>query len=57
MIAADLDEITPVYKVVELAKSMANAEVYEIKGCGHLVHYEAAQETVDVMNGFLAKLR
>jgi pimeloyl-ACP methyl ester carboxylesterase len=57
MIAADQDEITPVYTVVELAKSMANAEVYEIKGCGHLVHYEAAQEAVDVMNGFLAKLR
>jgi pimeloyl-ACP methyl ester carboxylesterase len=56
MIAADLDEITPVYKVVELAKSMTNAEVYEIKGCGHLVHYEAAQETVNVMNNFLAKL-
>lgn len=55
MIAADLDEITPVDRVKEIAESMANAEVYEIKGCGHLVHYEAAQEAVDVMNKFLAK--
>jgi pimeloyl-ACP methyl ester carboxylesterase len=55
MIAADLDEITPVYKVKEIAQTMTNAEVYEIKGCGHLVHYEAAQEAVDVMNRFLAK--
>jgi len=57
MIAAALDEITPVYKVKEIAESMANAEVYEIKGCGHLVHYEAAQEAVDVINKFLLKLR
>lgn len=56
MIAADLDEITPVYMVLNIAKSMANAQVYEIKGCGHLVHYEAADEAVDVMNNFLAKL-
>jgi len=55
MIAADLDEVTPVYKVKEIAQSMSNAEVYEIKGCGHLVHYEAAQEAVDVMNRFLAE--
>ncbi len=54
MIAADLDEVTPVYKVKEIAKTMANAEVYEIKGCGHLVHYERSQEAVDVMNRFLA---
>jgi pimeloyl-ACP methyl ester carboxylesterase len=56
MIAADLDEITPVYMVLKIANSMANAQVYEIKGCGHLVHYEAADEAVDVMNSFLAKL-
>lgn len=55
MIAADLDEITPVYMVMEIAKSMKNAQVYEIKRCGHLVHYEAAQEAVEVMNSFLAK--
>jgi pimeloyl-ACP methyl ester carboxylesterase len=55
MIAADLDEITPVDTVKEIAQSMNNAEVHEIKGCGHLVHYEAAQEAVDVINAFLSK--
>jgi pimeloyl-ACP methyl ester carboxylesterase len=53
LIAADLDEVTPVSAVIELAKTMDNAEVYEIKGCGHLVHYEAAAEAVAVMNKFL----
>lgn len=55
MIAADLDEITPVDTVKEIAQTMNNAEVHEIKGCGHLVHYEAAQEAVDVINAFLSK--
>lgn len=55
LIAAELDEITPVDAVHELSKTMDNAEVYEVRGCGHLVHYEAAQEAVDVMNKFLAK--
>jgi pimeloyl-ACP methyl ester carboxylesterase len=55
LIAADLDEITPVYTVREMAESMDNAEVYEIKNCGHLVHYEAASEALSVMNAFLAK--
>jgi pimeloyl-ACP methyl ester carboxylesterase len=57
MIAADLDEITPVETVQEIARTMANAKVHEIKGCGHLVHYEAAQEAVDAMNAFLSKQR
>lgn len=55
LIAADLDEVTPVSAVFELAATMDNAQVYEIKGCGHLVHYEAAEEAVGVMNEFLRK--
>ena len=55
LIAAELDEITPVDAVHELAKTMDNAEVYEVRGCGHLVHYEAAQVALDVMKPFLAK--
>ena len=57
MIAAELDEITPVYAVRDIAKTMDNAEVYEIKGCGHLVHYETAQEAVDVMNEFFSRAK
>jgi pimeloyl-ACP methyl ester carboxylesterase len=55
MIAAELDEITPVHAVHELATTMDNAEVYEIKGCGHLVHYEAADEALSIMNKFFQK--
>jgi pimeloyl-ACP methyl ester carboxylesterase len=55
LIAAELDEITPVSAVYEFARTMDHAEVYEIKGCGHLVHYEAADEAIDVINKFFAK--
>ena len=55
LIAAELDEITPVSAVYDFAKTMDNAKVHEIKGCGHLVHYEAAQEAIEVINEFLAK--
>jgi pimeloyl-ACP methyl ester carboxylesterase len=55
LIAAELDEITPVSGVIEMSKKMNDAKVYEIKNCGHLVHYEAAQETIDVIREFIAK--
>jgi pimeloyl-ACP methyl ester carboxylesterase len=55
LIAAELDEITPVSAVYEFAKTMDNAQVHEIKGCGHLVHYEAAQEAIDIINPFFSK--
>jgi pimeloyl-ACP methyl ester carboxylesterase len=53
LIAAELDEITPVSAVYEFARTMDHAEVYEIKGCGHLVHYEAADEAADAIRRFL----
>jgi pimeloyl-ACP methyl ester carboxylesterase len=55
LIAAELDEITPVSAVYDFAKTMDNAQVHEIKDCGHLVHYEAAEEAIDVINEFLSK--
>ena len=55
LIAAELDEITPVSAVYDFAKTMDNARVHEIKGCGHLVHYEAASEAIEVMNEFFSK--
>ena len=54
-VAAELDEITPVSAVIKMSLQMKNAEVYEIKNCGHLVHYEAAEETIGAMNAFIAK--
>lgn len=55
LIAAELDEITPVSAVYDFAKAMDNAQVHEVKGCGHLVHYEAASEAIQVINEFFAK--
>jgi pimeloyl-ACP methyl ester carboxylesterase len=55
LVAAERDEITPVSAVYDLAKTMDNAQVHEVKGCGHLVHYEAAAEAVEVINEFFSK--
>lgn len=55
LIAAELDEITPVSAVYDFAKTMDNAQVHEVKGCGHLVHYEAASEANQVINEFFSK--
>ncbi len=55
LIAAELDEITPVSAVYDFARTMDNAQVHEIKGCGHLVHYEAASEAIEVIKEFFAK--
>ena len=51
-----MDEITPVSAVQEIAKRMPKSSVHVIKNCGHLVHYEAAQETVDVISTFISEL-
>jgi len=56
LVAADMDEITPVSAVQEIAKRMPKSSVHVIKNCGHLVHYEAAQETVDVISTFISEL-
>jgi len=54
LIAAELDEVTPVKAVAEMVKTMDNAIMYEIANCGHLVHYEAASEAIEQMQMFLA---
>lgn len=56
LVAAELDEVTPVSSVVEMSKKMPNAQVRVIRNCGHLVHYEAAEETVAEMSKFISEL-
>lgn len=56
LVAAELDEVTPVSSVVEIVKRIPNAQVHVIKNCGHLVHYEAAEETVTVISKFISEL-
>lgn len=53
LVAAELDEITPVSAVIELAKRMPKSSVHVIHNCGHLVHYEAATETVNEITAFV----
>jgi len=57
LVAAELDEVTPVSSVVEIAERMPNAQIHVIKNCGHLVHYEAAEETVEAMSKFINELK
>jgi pimeloyl-ACP methyl ester carboxylesterase len=54
-IAAELDEVTPVEEVVKLAKSLPQAQIQVVSNCGHLVHYEAAQQTVDWIREFVGQ--
>jgi len=56
LIAAELDEVTPVEAVKKMSNDMNSAVMYEIANCGHLVHYEAAEEAVDQMTSFLEGL-
>lgn len=53
LVAAELDEVTPVEAVVAMSKKMKNSKMYEIKNCGHLVHYEAAENTVNEIRAFI----
>jgi pimeloyl-ACP methyl ester carboxylesterase len=53
LVAAELDEITPVDAVKTIATRMPKAQVHVIYNCGHLVHYEAAEETVQVITKFI----
>lgn len=55
-VAAELDEVTPVSAVLDIQQQLGQSQVHVIKNCGHLVHYEAAQETVEVMKEFIGRI-
>ncbi len=61
-VAAELDEVTPVSEVVKLKEEMSlrpdckyAPELHVVKNCGHLVHYEAAEETASQIKSFISK--
>lgn len=56
LVAAEKDEVTPVSAVIKLAKRLPNAQMHQIFNCGHLVHYEAAEETTDRIAQFINSL-
>jgi pimeloyl-ACP methyl ester carboxylesterase len=56
LIAAELDEVTPVRAVIEMSKTMDDAVMFEVSNCGHLVHYEAASVAIEQMQKFIVGL-
>ena len=53
IVAGDQDDITPLAKQLELAHRLPDATLRIVPGVGHLVHYEAADDTVAFITAFL----
>lgn len=53
LIAAERDDITPIEAERHLATLFADAELVEIAGVGHLIHYETPAEAAGVVRRFL----
>lgn len=54
IIAGEIDDITPLEEQLRLANSVGAREFHVIARSGHLVHYEATQETADLVSRFVA---
>lgn len=53
LIAADRDDITPIEAQRHLQSLFPQAELVEIAGVGHLIHYEKPREAADAITRFL----
>jgi len=53
LIAGDRDDITPLSKQLELCHRIPTATLHIVPGVGHLVHYEAVDETVAELRTFM----
>ena len=53
LVAAELDDITPVQAHNDLVKMMPDARLELLLGVGHLIHYEAPQLAAAAIEGFL----
>lgn len=54
LIAAERDDITPIEAQRTLRTLFADAELVEIEGVGHLIHYETPREAASAITRFLA---
>ncbi|HWI30902.1 MAG TPA: alpha/beta hydrolase [Microbacterium sp.] len=54
LVAADCDDITPIEVQRRLARVFPNAQLVEIAGVGHLIHYEKPVEAAAAITRFLA---
>lgn len=56
LIAAELDDITPISAVRELASRIPDSELEVIPRVGHLIHYEKPKLAADAIRSFLNRL-
>jgi len=56
LIAANLDDITPISAQERVRTLFPNAQLAVIEGVGHLVHYEKPRETANAIRRFLESL-
>jgi pimeloyl-ACP methyl ester carboxylesterase len=54
LVAAERDDITPIEAQRTLRAEFADAELVEIGGVGHLIHYETPQAAAEAITRFLA---
>jgi pimeloyl-ACP methyl ester carboxylesterase len=54
LIAAQLDDITPIEKERELVRRFPDARLVEIPDVGHLIHYETPEPAAAAITEFLA---
>lgn len=57
IVAAELDDITDLSSQRTVARAYPNAQLKEIVGVGHLVHYEAPNQAAEHIDEFLERLR
>ncbi|CAN5410596.1 hypothetical protein BH10ACT4_BH10ACT4_08360 [soil metagenome] len=55
LVAAELDDITPVQAHRDLVASMTDARLELLMGVGHLIHYEVPQLAAVAIHGFLVE--
>ncbi len=55
LIAADLDDITPIAQQHRLRGLFPDARLSVLRGVGHLVHYEQPREAAAIIRRFLAE--
>lgn len=56
LVAAELDDITPVSAQYDLQRAMPNARLRVLGGVGHLIHYEVPQVAADAIRDFIDSL-
>jgi len=56
LLAADLDDITPIEAVRDLRDAIPMASLTELHGVGHLIHYEVPERAADAIREFLGRL-